>query len=208
MDLLFTGLIVGVLFAYFVFSRFATLKKHEKVKAQSVVLMENIKSVSKLITVEADFAEIFHYEKTKSKWINLLIGKKKALLLIDAKAHVGFDLRKIKLAANIPYKVITISNFPQPEILSIDTDFKYYDKKEGWLNPLTSSDLTVINQEAKQHIKDKIPDSGLFDEAAIKAFETIKLMEKLAETIHWKLDYSALELPPENIKKINTHASD
>lgn len=194
MDSLFTGLIVGVIFAYFVFSRYASLRKKEKVTAQSVVLMENIKSVSKLITVEADFAEIYHYETDKHKLLNILIGKKKALLLIDAKAHVGFDLTKIKLESNVNSKVIKITNFPQPELLSIETDFKYYDKKEGWLNPITSSDLTDINKEAKQHIIDKIPGSGILEEASEKALDTVKLMEKLAETINWKLDYSSLVL--------------
>jgi len=199
MDLLFTGLIVGVVFAYFVFSRYTTLRKKEKVTAQSVVLMENIRSVSKLITVEADFAEIYHYEATKHKWLNVLIGKKKALLLIDAKAHVGFDLTKIKIEANVNTKVVKIANFPQPELLSIETDFKYYDKKEGWLNPLTSSDLTEINKEAKQHIVDKIPGSGVLEEASGKALETVKLMEKLAETINWKLDYSSIVLSNSSI---------
>ncbi len=194
MDSLFTGLIVGVIFAYFVFSRYASLRKKEKVTAQSVVLMENIKSVSKLITVEADFAEIYHYETDKHKLLSILIGKKKALLLIDAKAHVGFDLTKIKLESNVNSKVIKITNFPQPELLSIETDFKYYDKKEGWLNPITSSDLTDINKEAKQHIIDKIPGSGILEEASEKALDTVKLMEKLAETINWKLDYSSLVL--------------
>lgn len=194
MDSLFTGLIVGVIFAYFVFSRYASLRKKEKVTAQSVVLMENIKSVSKLITVEADFAEIYHYETDKHKLLNILIGKKKALLLIDAKAHVGFDLTKIKLESNVNSKVIKITDFPQPELLSIETDFKYYDKKEGWLNPITSSDLTDINKEAKQHIIDKIPGSGILEEASEKALDTVKLMEKLAETINWKLDYSSLVL--------------
>ena len=202
MDSLFIGLIVGIVFAYFVFSRYATLRKKEKVTAQSVVLMENIKSVSKLITVEADFAEIYHYETDKHRLLNLIIGKKKALLLIDAKAHVGFDLTKIKLEANVHSKEIKITNFPQAELLSIDTDFKYYDKKEGWLNPITSSDLTDINKEAKQHIIDKIPGSGILEEASEKALDTVKLMEKLAETINWKLDYSSLVLntPSTNTK--------
>ncbi len=201
MELLFLGLIVGVLFAYFVFSRYTNVQKREKINTQSVVLMENIRSVSKLITVEADFAEIYHYEADKYKWLQLLIGKKKALLLIDAKAHVGFDLTKIKLSSDTKNKVIHITNFPQPELLSVETDFRYYDKKEGWLNPLTSSDLTAINKEAKQHIIDKIPSCGILEEASAKALETVKLMEKLAETINWKLDYSSLELPENHQKK-------
>jgi len=201
MELLFLGLIVGVVFTYFVFSRYVTVRKKEKINNQSVVLMENIRSVSKLITVEADFAEIYHYEADKYKWLQLLIGKKKALLLIDAKAHVGFDLTKIKLESDTNKKVIKINNFPKPELLSVETDFRYYDKKEGWLNPMTSSDLTAINKEAKQHIVDKIPGCGVLEEASAKALEAVQLMEKLAETINWKLDYSSLEIPENILKK-------
>ena len=200
MELLFIGLIVGAVFSYFVFSRYINVRKRDKITTQSVVLMERIRSVCKFITVEGDFAEIYHYEGVKNKWLNVLIGKKKALILIDAKAHIGFNLNKIKMESNTKTKTIRLANFPQPEILSIETDFKYYDKKEGWLNPLTSSDLTDINIEAKQHIKDKIPGSGILEEASMQALDTIKLMEKLAETINWKLDYSSLMIP-ENIQK-------
>jgi len=201
MELLFLGLIVGVVFTYFVFSRYVAVRRKEKINNQSVVLMENIRSVSKLITVEADFAEIYHDEAEKHKWLQLLIGKKKALLLIDAKAHVGFDLTKIKLESDTNKKVIRITNFPKPELLSVETDFKYYNKKEGWLNPMTSSDLTEINKEAKQHIIDKIPGCGVFKEASAKALETVQLMEKLAKTINWELDYSSLEIPENILKK-------
>jgi len=201
MELLFLGLIIGVVFAYFVFSRYTTVRKKEKINTQSVVLMENIRSVSKLITVEADFAEIYHYEANKYKWLELLLGPKKALLLIDAKALVGFDLTKIKMEPDTKNKKIIISNFPQPELLSVETDFRYYDKQEGWLNPFTSSDLTEITRDAKQHIVDKIPGSGILEEASEKALETIQLMEKIAETINWKLDYSSLLLSEKHHKK-------
>ena len=107
------------------------------------------------------------------------------------------------MESNTKSKVIKITNFPQPELLSIETNFKYYDKKEGWLNPITSSDLTEINKEAKQHIIDKIPGCGVLEEAATKAFETLQLLEKLAETINWKLAYSSLEISESIQEKIN-----
>lgn len=192
MDYLFIGLAVGAILAYFIFMNFGRLRKRDKVDTQSVVLMEKIRSVCKFITVEGDFSEIFHYENVKDKWLNLLLGKKKALVLIEAKAHIGFDLTKIKMEADTKNRTIVLTNFPRPELLTIETDFKYYDKREGWANPFTANDLTQINQEAKKHIVDKIPDSGLFTEASKQAMETIKLMEKLVETINWKLDYTAL----------------
>lgn len=202
MELLFIGLAAGSILAYLIFSRFSRGRKKEDATTQSVVLMEKIRSVCKFITVEGDFAEIYHYKNVKDRWINLFLGSKKALILIDAKAYIGFDLTKIRMNPDVKNRTIFLTNFPQPELLSIETDFKYYDKREGWANPFTSGDLTEINREAKQHIIDKIPESGLFEEASNQALETVKLMQNLVETIGWKLDYTAL-LKPEETKKLS-----
>lgn len=205
MELLFIGLAVGAILAYFIFLKFQGGSRKGKLNTQSVILMEKIRSVCKFITVEGDFSEIYHYESVKEKWFNLILGKKKALILIEAKAHVGFDLTKVKLEANNKTKTITLTNFPQPELLTIETDFKYYDKKEGWANPFTATDLTEINKEAKKYIVDKIPDSGLLQEASNQALSTIQLMEKLVETINWKLDYTDLHIETTAPKLISQH---
>ncbi|WP_010522615.1 DUF4230 domain-containing protein [Aquimarina agarivorans] len=195
MELLFIGLIAGTILAYLIFARFQWVGKKKRTATQALVLKDKIKQVCKLISVEGDFAEIYHYESVREKFFDILLGKKKALILIDAKAHVGFNLSKIKITSNPKTKVLKLTHFPQPELLTIETDFKYYDKKEGWLNPFTSKDLTEINKEAKQYIIDKIPQSGLINEARKEALKTILLAESLAESIGWKINYTALELP-------------
>mgnify|MGYP000123779757 CR=1 FL=1 len=204
MEYLFIGLAIGAILAYFLYARFSRKGPKENAQTQSVILMERIRTVCKFITVEGDFAEIYHYESLKNKWIEKLLGTKKAIVLIDAKAYVGFDMTKVKMDADPKKRTIKLYNFPEPELLSVETDFKYYDKKEGWANSFTSNDLTEINKEAKQHIKDKIPQSGLYTEAKKQALDTIQLMEKLVETIGWKLDFTALKLPAEDIKKLDT----
>lgn len=194
MEMLLIGLVLGGLLVWLSYYRWGKSKRNERINTQSVVLLEKIRSVCKLITVEGDFSEIYHYENVKEKWFKLLRGKKKALILIEAKAHIGFDLTKIQMRADTETQTIYLTNFPVPEILSVDTEFKYYDKQEGWANPFTASDLTEVTSEAKRHIIDKIPGSGLLSEASEQALETVQLMEKLVETINWKLDYSALQL--------------
>ena len=194
MELLFIGLIIGSVIAYAIFARFQWVGKKKTTTTQAIILKEKIRQVCKLISVEGDFAEIYHYESVKEKFFDVLLGKKKALILIDAKAHVGFNLSKISIETDENSKTLKLLNFPQPELLTIETDFKYYDKKEGWLNPFSSKDLTDINIEAKQYIIDKIPQSGLINEARKEALNTIVLAETLAASIGWKIDYSALEL--------------
>jgi len=194
MELLFIGLAAGTILAYIIFARYSFVRKKKSVASQAVVLKDKIKKVCKLISVEGDFAEIYHYESVREKFFDILRGRKKALILIDAKAHVGFNLTKIKIETEEKSKTLKLTHFPQPELLTIETDFKYYDKKEGWLNPFSTGDLNEINKEAKQYIIDKIPQSGLISEARKEALHTILLAESLAQSIGWKIDYSALEL--------------
>ena len=203
MEQLFIGLAVGAILAYFIFTRFKFKMRRENTSSQSVILMDKIKMVCKFITVEGDFSEIYHYENVKEKWLGLILGKKKAIILIEAKAFIGFDLTKIKMDANNKTRTVTLTNFPEPQLMSVETDFSYYDKKQGWANPFTASDLTVIINEAKQHIIDKVPQSGLMEEASKQAIDTIYLIETLVETINWKLDYSALEVPGDDTKLLS-----
>lgn len=195
MELLFVGLLFGAVLSYFIFRRFAFTYNKNLTEKQSVVLLEKIKKVSKLITIEGEFAEIYHHENTKEKLLGLVSSKKKAIVLINAKVNIGFDFRKIIAQANIKQKKIILEEFPQPEVLSIEPNLQFYDIKNGFMNKFSSEDLTRVNAEAKQHILEKIPESNLMKTAGKEALEAISIMENIVETIGWKLDYSALMLP-------------
>lgn len=197
MDSLFElvlGLILGAISMYWLYTFFNKKRSKELTKHQSTVLLEKIKSVCKLITVEGDFAEIYKYENTKEHFMSLVSSKKKALIVINAKAQIGYDLKKILMYADVQQRKIILTNFPKPEILSIEPELEFYDIKNGLFNTFKPDDLTTLNQEAKEHIREKIPQSGLMDTAGREALEAVLLIEKIVETIGWKLDYSALEI--------------
>ncbi|THV60792.1 DUF4230 domain-containing protein [Flagellimonas alvinocaridis] len=190
----FLGLILGAILMYWLFSLFRKKRSKELTKQQSTVLLDKIRSVCKLVSVEGDFAEIYHYENTKDRFMSLLRSKKKALIVVKAKAHIGYDLTKLDLKADTEKKRIILNNFPEPEVLSIEPDLQFYDIKNGLFNSFSPDDLTKLNQEAKEHIKQKIPESGLMDTARKEALQAVLLVEKIVETIGWRLDYSALEI--------------
>lgn len=196
----FLGLILGAIATYWVYTVFRRKQRKELTTHQSTVLLEKIKSVSKLISVEGDFAEIYKYENTKESFMSLVSSKKKALVVINAKAQIGYDLQKILMHADNERKKIVLTNFPEPEILSIEPELEFYDIKNGFFNSFKPDDLTALNQEAIKHIREKIPESGLMETAKKEALQTIFLIEKIVETIGWKLDYSAVQIP-ENEKK-------
>ena len=197
------GLILGTLASLGVFTYIKHIKSKKLASSQSVILLDKIKKVCKFITVEGDFAEIYHYEDVKERFLKLVASRKKALVVIDAKAHVGFDLSKIDMTANTNTKTVRLNHFPQPEILSIETNIKYYDKKDGLFNKFEASDLTSLHNEAKQHIRDKVPESGLYQIAQEEALESILLIENIVQTIGWKLDYSALKIEENRQKKLD-----
>lgn len=198
----FLGIIIGVLASLGIVTYLKSIKKKHLINSQSVLLLDKVKTVCKFITVEGDFAEIYHYEDVKEKFLKLISSKKKALVVINAKAYVGYDLSKINLEADNEKKKIVLKHFPQPEVLSIETNLNYYDKSDGLFNKFEATDLTDLHTEAKQHITDKIPESGLIQAAQKEALETILLMETIVETIGWKLDYSSLKIEEGSIKKI------
>jgi hypothetical protein len=172
------------------------------VDSQSIILLDKIKTVCKLITVEGDFAEIYHYQDVKQRLLKLVSSRKKALVVINAKAYVGFDLSKILLSADNEKKKIILEKFPQPEVLSIETNLNYYDKTDGLFNKFDATDLTGLHNEAKLHIKDKIPESGLIESAQKEALEAVLLIETIVETIGWKLDYSDLKIEESKKRKL------
>ncbi|MFT6369173.1 MAG: hypothetical protein ACJAUQ_000583 [Maribacter sp.] len=199
---LFLGLILGAIFMYWLFTFFKKKKNKELTTHQSTVLLEKIKSVCKLISVEGDFAEIYKYENTRERFLSLVSSKKKALIVIKAKAQIGYDLKKVLMHADDGKKKIILTSFPEPEVLSIQPELDFYDIKNGMFNAFTPDDLTTLNQEAKKHILEKIPESGLMETARKEALHTVLLIEKIVETIGWELDYSALKITEEQKKRI------
>lgn len=199
----FMGLILGAITMYWMFSLFRKKKSKELTEHQSTVLLEKIKSVCKLISVEGDFAEIYKYENTKERFLSLVSSKKKALIVINAKAQIGYDLQKIFMHADNEKKKIILTNFPEPEVISIEPELEFYDIQNGLFNAFTPNDLTSLNKEAKKHILEKIPESGLMDTAKREAVEAVLLIEKIVETIGWKLDYTALKIPEKQKNLLN-----
>jgi len=194
MELLFLGLAFGAIASFFIFKKFSNTRTKSLTETQSVVLLDKIKKVAKLVTVEGEFAEIYHHEDSQDKFMGLFTSKKKALILINAKTHIGFDFRKVRMQSDIKNKTIVLSSFPKPEVLSIEPNISFYDIQDGFMNKFSATDLTKVNKEAKEHILNKIPESNLMQTANQEALNTIVLMENLVETIGWKLDYTALEL--------------
>jgi hypothetical protein len=191
---LFFGIFLGSVIMFFAYKAFRLNRKRELVEKQSIILLEKIKTVAKLVVVEGEFSEIYHHENDKEYLFGMISSKKKALLLVNAKVHIGFDLKKVILDSDTFTKRIILKEFPQPEVLSFENNYKFYDIDEGIFNKFSPEEISKLNDDAKQFVLDKIPDSTLMQTARKEALQTIKMMENIVETIGWNLDYSTLKI--------------
>jgi len=185
--LIILGVILGLTGGVFATSYFYKNQNEKHLKSQSVILLEKIKQVCKLITVEGEFSEIFTHRDEKSLFFKLFQTEKKALLIVKAKVMIGFDLTKINFELNSTNKQITLSQFPEPEILSIDSDLEYYDIQKGIINKFSEIDLTNLNKRSKEFIREKVESSHLVLIAKNQANDTVSLIRQLIESVGWEL---------------------
>ncbi|MFT4667465.1 MAG: hypothetical protein ACI8YQ_004406 [Polaribacter sp.] len=164
-----------------------SLQIKTSVEEESRVLLEKIEKVSKLITVEGHFSEIYNYEE---HWgYDFSPFRKKALIRVKAKVSVGYDLTKMDFKADTKTKTIMISNMPDPEIMSIDHDLDYYDITEGSFNSFEEADYNKMNANAKEKIRKEALNSGLFLSAEAESHELMEIVKFMVEGAGWELKY-------------------
>jgi Protein of unknown function (DUF4230) len=191
---LLVGIFLGGLLMFFGYKAFWLNRKRELVEKQSVVLLEKVRNVCKLVMVEGEFAEIYNHKSEKEYLFGLLSSEKKALLQVNAKVHIGYDLKKLEIIPDNHNKTLILERFPEPEILSFENNFKIYDLENGVFNKFSPEEISNLQIDAKQFILDKIPESSLMESAKKEAVVAISIMQNIVETIGWNLDTKALEL--------------
>ncbi len=177
----------GVVY-YFLISKYTTNKNTD-----TILLLENIKKVCKLITIETELVEIITHTDTKSVLFNLFNFEKKAVMVVKAKAVVGFDLSKAKIDINEKEKVIRVHQFPKPEIVSIEPDINFYDIQQSMFNKFSTTDYNELSNQIKEVFKVKIMQSNVPDKAIEQAQATLDTIGKLTILMDWKVEHFLAE---------------
>lgn len=179
-----------LLLAFGIFWATRSYYTYEEITAEekSQVLLEKIKTVAKLVTVEGYFSEIYDYQDYWKYDISPL--RKKALVRIKAKVSVGYDLTQMKIESFPTEKRMAISNLPDPSIISIDHDLDYYDITQGTFNSFTNDDYNTINRNAKEIIRKNAEESDLFLTAEEQSNQLLDIIQFMVEGAGWTLDYN------------------
>lgn len=152
----------------------------------TTIILDKIKTVTKLISVEGQFSELYSYKESyEYDFFNLF--SKKILLRVNAKVSVGYDFEKVNMSIDSLTKTVTLNELPVPEILSIDHNLDYYDISEGTFNSFTPQELTNINKKAKDFIASKAKTKQILQKAEDQKQDYIKMMEMALKSGGWKL---------------------
>lgn len=177
-------LTLGVFMGWYISSSFTPFKKQKEEKA--TVLLEKIKNVTKLITVEGSLSEIYSYKDFYSYDISPL--RKQALVRVTAKVSAGYDFDKIQINVDGKNKKVIVNGFPKAEILSIDHDLDYYDLTEGVFNGFAKEDFNKINASCKDRIRQAAQSSDLLDQAENQKENLIEMIQILLSGSGYSLE--------------------
>lgn len=174
------------------------------------ILMERVRKVAKLITVEGEFSNIHQYND--SYWSDVSFFRKKALIKVKARVSMGYDLKKATFEIDEENKVLRVRNLPDPEVLSIDHDLQYYNIQEGAFNSFTEEELSSIGVVAKRKLRQEALEGPLMQQAREEGLESLEVIQLLVEQAGWRFEVikeaSQMEQqptlpslpPPESIK--------
>lgn len=183
--MLLLGLILGGVIAFLASKKMTA--QPPVITESSHTIAESMRKVFKVVAAEGHFNEIYNYEET-TKLLNFIPSKKKALVIIQAKVLIGYDFEKFQWEVDEQNRKVKLLNFPAPEILSTETDYKYYNIEEQFFNLFSKDDLARIQQNGKRQVIEAAKKSHLPE---VAAEQMRMLLTELLEGKNFLLENSA-----------------
>ena len=182
--------ILILLLGYFTYQYFdAQQEKREQLIEATNLIEKEIKNVGKLVVTEGSFAQVFTYKNSKQIF-NLVEANKKALVVINAKVTIAYDLRALETEVDPANKTITIKKIPAPEI-NINPDIEYYDVSQDYLNQFEASDYNKIKQRVMTTVRQTVESSELPQNAENRLLAELANIYVVTNTLGWTLQYNA-----------------
>ena len=185
MGFLIIGLLLGALIMFLI-SKLPNKRKQHVVTENSHTVVESMRKVFKIVFAEGHFNELYNFEETK-KLFGFIPSTKRALVVIKAKVLVGYDFEKCVWEIDEINQKIKMISFPEPEILSIEPDYLYYNFDEGIFNLLGRADLTRIQINGKKQVEIAAINSHL---PKIAADQMRTILTEVVQSRNWELEDS------------------
>ena len=180
----FVGLLVmGVLF--FLYRKFTS--KNTDVEIEATTIMKSVESISKLMVLEGNFTETYTYQENSKIFFDLIPQEKKAIIILNAKVLVGYDLKKMVIFIDKENKRVVIEKLPKEEI-NIIPDLKFYDIQASTFTSFDKDDINKVQADAKHKIEQQIEKSSLKIQARQRLIENLGSLVNISKAIGWTVE--------------------
>ena len=173
---------IGFFIAKFWYQRNDNQQTNEEIE----VVVNSIKNMSKLVVSSGNFSEVYNFSDSKKYFYDYVSFDKQAIVTVNAKVEVGYNLSKLDIQIDSTSKKIYINKIPEEEI-TIAPDVKYFDLKQSQFNSFSKEELNKINEKSVEKIKQTVELTNLKKEAKTRFFEEISKIYQLSAIYGWQV---------------------
>lgn len=177
--------LVIVLAVYFITNK---NQQTQELRYNTALIQQQITQVGKLIVTEGNFSQVVSYKNTRKNYFDIFSANKKALVIVNAKVTVGYDLRQIQTEIDEETKTVRILRIPPPE-LNIYPDIEYYDVTQDYFNKFEAKDYNKIKSSVNQLMEKRIQESNLMENAKERLLSELAKIYILTQSMGWTLTY-------------------
>ncbi len=164
-----------------------------EVDIEASTIMKSVESISKLMVLEGQFTETYTYQERSKVFFDLIPQEKKAIVILNAKVLIGYDLKKMVIFIDKENKKLLIEKLPKEEV-NIIPDLKFYDVQTSTFTNFTKDDINKVQEDAKDKIEQQIDQSNLRVQARQRLLENLGSVINLTQAIGWTVEDKTNEL--------------
>lgn len=164
-------------------------EEKEELEYNTALIQQQIQQVGKLVVTEGYFSQVTSYKNTKRNYLNIFSSNKKALVVVNAKVTVSYDLRQVTTSIDEASKTLTITSIPEAEI-NIYPDIEYYDVTQEYFNQFKAEDYNKIKGTVTKMIEEKIDASDIKENAKSRLISELQKIYILTNSMGWTLKYN------------------
>ena len=192
---LYTTLIAVVLAFLLGIAAFWGVSKNSRTLTEqnATILLEQVRKVTKLVTVEGDVSEVFNSANNREVTLYLPLParfsfRKEAMVQVQGKVLVGYNLEEMAIDVDEESKTLRLSNLPEPEILAIDQNLTFKNLEESWFNSFTAEDYSSMSREAKEVMRREVAKSQLLESARLEGNSLLETISILARSMGYRVE--------------------
>lgn len=163
--------------------------ERDRLEESTAMIQQQIKNVGKLVVTEGTFSQVYTYKDTKNRFLDVLPARKRALIIVNTKATVAYDLSKLEIELDEKNKTVHIKHIPEEEI-NIYPDIQYYDITQDYLNQFSAEDYNKIKTRINKSMLEKVENSTLKTNAKNRLISELQKIYILTSSLGWTLTYN------------------